>query len=405
MKTKPNYIIRTLLLLCIFYGQVGYTQNFTYKSKINAITKNTFYKVVLSSELSAHSCNHLEDLRIIDNAGKEIPYLLTKESSYSSKSNFIQYSILENKNNYEWQTIIIENPNKDKIDRFILEMKNADANRILQMSGSNNKQKWYVIRDSFYFNSYNNENTSNIQKEITFPSCDYMYYKIDIRNKNKNPLNILSAGYYTNTIQIPSFQSISGLSYKIKTFNKKTYITCICTPANRIDQLRFYISSPNMYKRVGKITNNTENETTKEDYTIKPLHLSSKLYKRSPESFPSTDFEFNSEVKTIIETENILGNTKTDSFTIEVNNQDNEPLQIDSMSAYQLTTTLTASLDKDKSYFLYFGDSLLESPTYDLPYFQNKIPTDVNTVTIGPVLAKEVKISNEYNNDNSVLFV
>ena len=82
MKTKPNYIIRTLLLLCIFYGQVGYTQNFTYKSKINAITKNTFYKVVLSSELSAHSCNHLEDLRIIDNAGKEIPYLLTKESSY-----------------------------------------------------------------------------------------------------------------------------------------------------------------------------------------------------------------------------------------------------------------------------------------------------------------------------------
>jgi len=405
MKTKSLYIMRIPLLLILLYCQVGLAQNFTYKSKIDPITKSAFYKVILSSNLNAR-CNHnLEDLRIIDNTGKEIPYLLKKESTIDSKSNFMEYTIIENSSDQEWQRIIIENPTKGKLEKFILEIKNADANRILQMSGSNDKKKWYVVRDSFYFTSYNNENTTNIQKEITFPRSDYNYYKIEIRNKDKNPINIISAGYYTNTIQIPSFQSTSGLSYKIKTFNKKTYITCICTPANRIDRLKFYISSPNMYKRLGKITNITGNETTKEDYTIKPLHSSSKLYKRGPESLPSTNFEFNSEAKALIETENILGNTKTDSFTIEIDNQDNEPLQIDSMSAFQLTTSLTAFLEKDKSYFLYFGDSLLQSPHYDLPYFQNKIPNDVNTVTIGPVVNKEVKITNEYNNDNSVLFV
>jgi len=405
MKNKRTTTKRLLLVLFIVYGQVGFAQNFTYKSKINSIAKNAFYKVLLSSELSAHSSNHLEDLRIIDNKGKEIPYLLTKESSYGSKSNFIQYTILENKNDNQWQTIIIENPNKDKINKFILEMKNSDANRILQMSGSNDKKKWFVVRDNFYFTSYNNENTSNIQKEIAFPSSDYFYYKIDIKNKDKNPINILSVGHYTNTIQIPSFLTISGLSYKIRTSNKKTYITCVCSPANRIDRLKFYISSPTMYKRLGKITNNTENEKIKEDYTIRPLGSSSKLYKRSPESLPSTDFEFNSEVKAIIQTENILSNNKTDSFTIEINNQDNEALQIDSISAFQLTTTLTASLDKDKSYFLYFGDSLLQSPNYDLPYFQNKISTEIDAITIGPVVPKESKIADEYTNDNSVLYV
>ena len=105
MKNKRTTTKRLLLVLFIVYGQVGFAQNFTYKSKINSIAKNAFYKVLLSSELSAHSSNHLEDLRIIDNTGKEIPYLLTKETSYSSKSNFIQYTILENKNDNQWQKL------------------------------------------------------------------------------------------------------------------------------------------------------------------------------------------------------------------------------------------------------------------------------------------------------------
>jgi len=74
-------------------------------------------------------------------------------------------------------------------------------------------------------------------------------------------------------------------------------------------------------------------------------------------------------------------------------------LHFKSVEAFQLGTTITAKMEKGKSYFLYFGDSLLSAPAYDLVYFDKNIPDDITSVNVQAVQPKEQQNKDEYNGD------
>ncbi len=396
--SKIKYILFALLCIPVFL----YAQNFTYKSKVAQAPKDGFYKIQLTTALSAYAASHLEDLRMIDNDGKEIPFLLKKEEAYQPQTDFITYNIIEDNSDGDWQTLLIENPGQDKIDKFIFEMKNAETDRTVRISGSNDKEKWFVVRDRFYFSSMGMGSEATVRQLITFPMSDYRYFKVEIRMRDKQPLNILRAGYSSQEYKTPSYLQVSGLTYQRTDSNKKTYLRFTCTPANRIDKLVFHISAPALFKRecILRIPDKN-NENTASDN----INMSAKSAKFR-ESYPREEsFELSADNGRYVETVDFLGYDKTGNFIIEISNFDNETLKIDSVTAYQLTSTLTAEMKKDKSYFLYFGDSLLSSPSYDLVYFQNKIPADAATLSIGEVQAKSVVVKEEYNKSNDKMMV
>jgi hypothetical protein len=368
-----------------------HAQNFLFKSKIEAVPKNGFYKIILSSDINARCNNNLQDLRMMDNDGKEIPFLLKKESSYQQESDFNEYTILENSTMGDWQTLIVENPYKTSIDKLLFEMKNAEADRMVRINGSDDKQKWFVVKDNFSFSSYQNESSANVFNYVTFPLTDYKYYRVEIKIKNKLPLNILKAGY-TNTIaKAPSFNQINGLTFTRKDSKKKTTLNFICNPSNRIDKLVFSISAPSLYHRNAMLFKEVE-----ENNNLYESNLGSmKKYKRYLPS--SASFEISSDKETVFITSDFLGNVKTNSFIVEISNEDNEPLQLNSIKGYHLVTTISAELKKDKNYFLYFGDSLLIAPSYDIVYFETKISDSVSLLKTGNVLPKSIKEETEYN--------
>jgi hypothetical protein len=169
----------------------------------------------------------------------------------------------------------------------------------------------------------------------------------------------------------------------------------LSAPANRIDKLVFYISSPTMFKRDGVMKKHGEDI---DSYSgSNESVIMSKKYKRG--NYNQTEvFELNSNSQSrAIYTDGFLGREKIEDFSIEINNNDNEALHIDSIVAYQLTSSVIAEFKKDKKYFLYFGDSLLDNPSYDLQYFESKIPANSPLLTIGDVQPKSAKIDEEYN--------
>jgi hypothetical protein len=376
-------------------------QNFTYKSKIAHVPANGFYKVALSSNLGAYASAQYQDLRLIDNEGKEIPYLLKKENVFQSQTDFVAYNILENNTEGVWQTVIIDNDGKHQIDQFIFEMKNAETDRTVRISGSNDQEKWYVVRDRFYFISMGSGGDATVRQQITFPVSDYRYFKVEIRMKDKQALNILRVGYSNQAYKTPAFLKVNGLTFKSKDSNKRTLIQMSCLPANRIDKLVFHISAPDLFKRTGRIKKTIAVEES--GNSSANLSMSSKKFRST--YTPEESFELNSETGRAVETSSLLGDDKSDAFTIEIENFDNMPLKIDSITAYQLGSTLTAEMKKDKSYFLYFGDSLLSAPSYDLVYFQNKIPADAASVEMGEVQLKSVPVKDEYNQSKDKMLV
>lgn len=390
---NKNIVQKLLLsLFVLLMNSTLQAQNFSYKSKIDPVSKNGFYKIILSSDINARCKNNLEDLRMMDNDGKEIPFLLKKENNYQQESDFNEYTIIENNTVGDWQTLIVENPYKTNIDKLLFEMKNAESDRTVRINGSDDKQKWFVVKDNFTFSSYQNASSANVFNYVTFPLTDYKYYKVEIKIKNKLPLNILKAGYTNTIIKAPTFNEINGLTFTRKDSNKKTILKFTCSPSNRIDKLVFSISAPTMYHRNAILLKEIEDEYKKSNESNLGTMKKYKRYSPSSESF-----EISSDKETVFETNNFLGDVKTNSFIIEINNEDDEPLQINSIKGFQLVSTISADLKKDKNYFLYFGDSLLFAPSYDIVYFESKISDSIPILKTGNVLPKNIKEETEYN--------
>jgi hypothetical protein len=79
---------------------------------------------------------------------------------------------------------------------------------------------------------------------------------------------------------------------------------------------------------------------------------------------------------------------KTSALKIEIDNQDNPPLEVKSIEARQLNSYAMMYLNGDRNYFLVFGNAKAEKPSYDLEYFQDSLkahtPTDLDAGPIKP---------------------
>lgn len=377
-------------LTLLFLPGLVMAQNFSYKAKLKPVSQTAFYRININPEIAAFSQAPLRDLRLFDNEGKEVPYLIKKELSEQQETGFVTYPIVST-TAPDKQTLIIENREKRNIDQLIFEMKNADASRQLRISGSEDRVSWYVVKDSFNFTSFSEGNEATIRKSLNFPGTDYIFYKIEIKTgNNESPLNILTVGNYSTSTKEARYQLVNGLSYTRKDSNKITYLYFTCKPGNRIDKLAFTITGPELYKR-NLVLKKDGDEAYRDSYTS-----TSQKQKRAA-LIDYRDYELSSDKEKSIDCSDFLGYSKDKSFTIEISNQDNEPLSISDIKAYQLTTTVTAKLAKDKTYFLYFGDSLLPEPAYDLVYFEKNLPENITTIEPLAVQPKELKDKDEYN--------
>jgi hypothetical protein len=69
-----------------------------------------------------------------------------------------------------------------------------------------------------------------------------------------------------------------------------------------------------------------------------------------------------------------------------VQNEDNPPLQLKTVNAWQQQQYLLAYLEPHESYSLTFGDTSLESPIYDLRYFKDSMAVDaMQEIVPGPM--------------------
>ncbi len=73
---------------------------------------------------------------------------------------------------------------------------------------------------------------------------------------------------------------------------------------------------------------------------------------------------------------------KTDTLFIRIENQDNPPLTIERIAAWQLPRYLSAYLEKDKSYMVLMGNPKLAAPQYDLSYFADSLDRELPGITI-----------------------
>lgn len=364
-----NFVLNTLLTLIT---SSSFTQNFKYEVKVDSTLVSGFHDILLNPEITSKLKSDFSDIRIFDEKKIEIPYIRRQEIPVSFTQLFKEYRILSNVSKKKCCTeLLIENREKKSINNISLLIKNSDVQKNFKLSGSDDKDNWYVIKENYLFQSiYSNTETSEI-KLMNFPLSNYAYFKIEIDDSASAPLKIIKAGYYDTESEEGKYSGIP-LKEMILVNNekdKKTYVRFILGSNQYIDKIELVIGGPTYYLRKADIAIKQKGSTeTWEDNTEYEIIQSYELSSNSPNTIQ-------------------LSKLKTGEFFLIIENDDNQPLIIKSVRLFQLNSYLTAHLEKGKHYSLKFGDANLAEPVYDLKYFENTIPENIPLLKTGELIS------------------
>ena len=348
--------ISSFLFCLITVCSKAQTEGYHYYANLDSIKNSGFYKIALDPELNAHIKTNFSDVRIVNAAGKWIPHILNAPNDLNT-GRIIYYNIqFEKTINSSASTELILNGGDRFIAGFDINVKSTSASRVAKLSGSDNRQDWFVILDSLLLTPLVIEKKGETKYHIDFPACNYKYYKLVIDNKANDPVNILH-------ITMP-VQNYTGVTELLIAENPGAVI--FQKDSGRISYIKM---------------------TQKENYHIDQLGLTTsgvKYYYRKMEIYlPSGDNHAFSNPGTLLQSFYLtnknslyynLRHINPKVLYLLIYNEDNLPLKIDAVKSWSNTRWLTAYLEKGTQYKLIMDNPFAMAPDYDLTKLNNIIP-------------------------------
>lgn len=374
MKITKNQIPMRKFLFFLLLVNFAIAQTKT-TAKIEYDGKEGLHKLVLPTQIRSLSNEDLSDFRIFDSNKNEVPYFSFRIENQSITSNFKEYPIISKTEiSRKVSTLIIENP-EPKINSISLFIANYNDAKHYSISGSNDQKKWFGLTNSGVLDDLNSSNSTSVVKSIDFPLMTYKYLKFDFNDSISLPINVLKVGNFSNKSYTNSMLSVA---YNQKTISelktdKKTLIHIVFNDFQFLDQLKFTISSPKMYKRYVRI------------YKKESIKIKHK-FKIFDEEI--TNFDLNSETQNTFN----LNSIHEKDFYLEIENLDNQPLTISDIQFFQTPITVIANFQANQNYTISVGDKTLIAPQYDIENFKNSISTNLPEAKIENIIySKEEK--------------
>ena len=329
-------------------------KTFKYESAINKISQDGFYKIYLSPEVIARSMADLSDLRIVSSKGKFLPYAIETELP-ADYENFIAFPTLEAVEEKDsTSVVVIQNVSDRPINTLWVNLKNAAVQRTADLLGSDDRVSWYAIKESISLIEASETKLDHYSQSLSFPTTTYKYLKIKIDNKKKNPLKIIQVGIYQNKIRPAKFDRLPNpvIIWKDST-NNTSYLKLKFGLNYQLDKLHFQITAPKYYDRAVSIFEIVNGQKT----FIKEAKLT---------SGSGNELYFSA---------------KTNEIQFEIQNDDNPPLTINGIRAYQQSEFIISYLEKGDAYRLLFDDFSAKLPSYDLASFTQKNKIELPELT------------------------
>lgn len=362
------------LLFCLFTFGFGFSQS--HKAAISDVEKDGFHRIIISPEVRSASQDNANYLRILDKSKKEVPFALFYDSN-DVPSFFHKLNVLSKTTSKDSITSILISVNDLKdITELSLQISNTKINKSYSISGSNNQQDWFGLVSNQILSDLSNENETSVRKKILIPKNNYKFLRLDFNNKKSLPINVLEIGFYeakekpTESIGLTDFQCQIGEDKK----RKKTIITFLSYNFQRVDGISFDVKTK-LFLRSTHVFVNETRKVKKRKENFKQEISSFNLTSNTPNTFYFNDF-FQKE------------------FIIEIDNQDNQPLEISKIKVFQNIISVVADLKANEKYEVII-DTTLSEPKYDLANFTQNISEELPKATISELQKLDDKSKNE----------
>jgi hypothetical protein len=372
---------KIFLAACLFPFTIS-AQVFHWESPVDAVAEDGYYRILLQPDVTSKLQTNFSDVRLYDSDSVETPYLIYKDEATQGVDRFVTYQIVDKQYSSGCCShITVKNDLGNAIDHIVLEVNNAQAKREMTLTASYDGVHFFALVDNFSvasFNTYNKgERRTTSLLRFDFPLTDYTYYRFNFDDWHwwwhdyHQPIFIVRAGYVEPTfipeecLEIPRPIIVQSDSAK----KKQSYIRISFADSQYVDHLRFSIVARNKsgdYYRAASL------------YELVEVTKDSVTKEEEEERFIA------STILSSVNTNEInLGRFRVKNLLLRINNDDNQPLILDTVSAFQVKHYLVADLEKKKSYFIRFGNDSIAAPVYDLAYFKNKIPAKPPVIKSG----------------------
>ncbi|MGV3704735.1 MAG: hypothetical protein ACO1NU_05090 [Arcticibacter sp.] len=256
-------------------------------------------------------------------------------------------------------SIVVENVQRTSISSLWLRIKNASVSRQADLLGSDDMRKWFAIDESITLQQSTESKTDTHLQSFSMPVSKYRYFRINVRNQKKSPLKILQVGTFSMLRSDPEFITLPAPTVTRKDSSDKTTYLYIKLKADfQVDKLIIPVTYPTYFKRQVLVFYGMG----KQKELISETELSSG------------------------DAHEITLSNKFRNLELQIQNEDNPPLEIGPIQARQQKKYLLAYLESGKSYELLTGDRRAEKPGYDLAFFSDSAQLETSIINHAQVL-------------------
>jgi hypothetical protein len=361
--TVKSKFFNSVIVLLLSYAFSTNGQEYKVKAPLAAVPATGFYRIPVTPDLTGYAKTNLSDVRIISDSNVFVPYINMNEAPTVKHDAFTSFPILSNASEKKFATVILENKIAAGVCNLSIAMSNTAVERNTQLSGSDDREKWYIIDDGILFQrSYQNTDGNFIQT-ISFPLSKYKYFKLKIDNDNTDPPRIVNAGVYKNSgyTAVPGYIDNPAPTFTQKDSGRTSYVVIKNNAPYLTGKIALQITGSKFYHRNANV------------YVMHDKNDSSSLISPVTTSTISSDKPCSFG----------LNQQKAQTIVLEIDNQDNPPIKISNAATAQEQQYLVAWLDKGKTYSLLAGNPNATTPQYDLSHFKNDIPAAPPTLTFG----------------------
>lgn len=358
--------------ICLLFTVSLFSQN--YKGNVSNIKQNGFYKIWIGPEIRSASLSNLDYFRILDKNKNEVPYVVLNDES-SVKSSYFPFDFKSVNNTKDSVTyIIIENDKQQKINHLTFQIANTKVKKTYSISGSNDEKEWFGLATNQLFLGLNEAEKTTVEQSFSFPLNDYKFLKFEFSNKESLPLQILNIGLYNNLYTDEPQTEITDFKIKNTTNqeNKTTQIIITFNMPQYIESMAFDIENDVFLREARILVNKTQN-VKKRIETYQQHVFNFELHSGTHNNF-DVPFIFEKEI------------------IIEIENNDNPPLDINHIKFFQKPLYVASNLKMDETYQVII-DTTLHQPMYDLVNFKADFTSNLPEA----VITNFTKIDNQDN--------
>lgn len=370
MTLQKSKMKQNSFLFCFFMVLAGFSQN--YKGNISAIKQDGLHKIMLTSKIRSATDENFGFVRIKDAQKNEVPYVLMYNSS-RKYSTYVPINITsKNVIKDSITSVLIENKVKNTQEYLVLQISNTKVTKKYNVYGSNDGKQWFGLVANNTLAGISTTNKTTVEKIIKFPLNNYTFLRIDFNDKNSLPINILGAGFYKNKFFSEEPVKINDFKYKITEEKEKKVTALKFTAANshKISAISFTINT-DYFLRNAKLIVKKKRKVKKRVEIYDQVLFSFQLNSKNNNTF-------------------VLNNLNEKEFSIEIDNKDNPPLNIENIQLLQKPVYVIANLKKNESY-QFVIDTTLSKPSYDLGNFISNETDTIKEVFINDFLKVEAK--------------